>query len=357
MTTVAITGAAGFIGRQFAAALSPRCKTLGLDLQRYKGICDEWATADIGRGLPRGILSGIDTIFHLAGKVHALAEVQADELAYFRINTEGTRNVLTAAKEAGVKRFVFFSTIKAMSRDGDAGPTSEGGEQRTEVRGQGAENGGLRSEDGYGAGERPMTEEDSVEPDTPYGKSKLEAEELVLNGGYVPEPVVLRLCMVYGAGAKGNMQKMLQAVARGRFPPIPEVGNRRSMVHVKDVVQAALLAAEKPEAVGQRFIVSDGQAYSTRQMYELICHALAHGVPRWSLPLWSLRLLGVAGDAIGRLRGRRFTFDSDALQKLIGSAWFSSRKIESVLGFQPAWDLEKALPEMVTEMRAGDSPR
>ena len=68
--------------------------------------------------------------------------------------------------------------------------------------------------------DRAFSEEDLLEPDTPYGKSKLEAGKLVLKGGYVPEPVVLRLCMVYGAEAKGNMQKMLQAVSRHRFPPV-----------------------------------------------------------------------------------------------------------------------------------------
>ena len=102
-----------------------------------------------------------------------------------------------------------------------------------------------------------MREEDGVEPDTPYGRSKLAAEELVLHGGYVPEPVVLRLCMVYGPQAKGNIEKMIEAVRRNRFPPLPEMGNRRSMVHVQDVVQAAVLAGTHPAAVGQ--------AYSTRE--------------------------------------------------------------------------------------------
>jgi nucleoside-diphosphate-sugar epimerase len=147
------------------------------------------------------------------------------------------------------------------------------------------------------------------------------------------------------------MQKMLQAVGNRRFPPLPEVQNRRSMVHVEDVIQAALLAADRPRAAGQVFIVSDGRAYSTRQMYEWMCRELDRSCPSWTVPLWALRAAGFAGDLIGRLRRRRFVFDSDALNKLIGSAWFSSRKIESELGFRPQWDLEKALPDMVAEMR------
>ena len=77
------------------------------------------------------------------------------------------------------------------------------------------------------------------------------------------------------------------------------------------------------------------------------------GYSSWILPLWVLRSLGWTGDAVGRIRGRRFVFDSDASDKLGGSAWFSSNKIESMLGFRPKWDLEKALPEMVREMEKG----
>jgi nucleoside-diphosphate-sugar epimerase len=291
------------------------------------GPWDHLVSGDITRRLDQDILVDHQTVFHLAGKVHALSEMAQDGAEYFQINTEGTRHVLEAAKAAGVRRFVFFSTVKAMSRDGTTEAIDRDGASR------------------------PWTEADSLEPDTPYGRSKLEAEKLVLGGGYVPEPVVLRLCMVYGAGAKGNMQKMLQAVSRNRFPPLPEVGNRRSMVHVEDVIQAALLAGEKPQAVGEVFIVSDGRAYSTRQIYEWMCHALNRPCPRWTVPLWFLRGLGLTGDLIGRLRGRRFLFDSDTLAKLVGSAWFSSQKIESMLGFHPVWNLGKAMPEMVNEMR------
>lgn len=327
MKTVAVSGAAGFIGEILAGKLAGSgCHVLGLDLAQKCLSCSEYRKVDLtGRDGWNGLFKGVHTVFHLAGKVHSLAEIKQDDTDYFRINTEGTRNVLVAAKQAGVRRFVFFSTIKAQSAEGKA------------------------------QGLRAFNEEDVIEPDTPYGKSKLEAEKLVLHGGYVPEPVVLRLCMVYGPGAKGNMQKMLQAVAKHRFPPLPEVNNKRSMVHVQDVVNAAILAAERPEAVGQTFIVSDGNSYSTRQIYELMCHALGKRPPGWSIPIPCLRALGLAGDAISKLRGKRFMFDSDALEKLIGSAWFSSQKIETMLGFNPEWNLEKALPEMVEDQIKAES--
>ena len=248
-------------------------------------------------------------IFHLAGKAHALAETAQDEAEYFAINTDGTRRVLEAARRAGVGRFVLFSSVKAMGE----------------------------------GGETIQDETAPCLPEAPYGQSKLAAEKLVLDGDYVPEAVVLRLSMVYGLPGKGNLPRMIEAVAKGRFPPLPEMGNRRSMVHVDDVLQAALLAAERPEAVGQTYIVTDGRQYSPRQIYVWICEALKKPVPRWVVPLPVLWLLGVAGDWIGRVRGRRFVFDSDALDKLIGSAAYSCEKLKSELGYRPAHDLYHSL--------------
>jgi|GEM_PF-68901 len=358
---VCVTGASGFIGLRLCAQLRDWGRhVIGLDLSRPSFGCDEAYVSDLTvQGSWFEALRGVDTVFHLAGKVHALSEVKQDDEEYFLINTEGTRNLLKAAENAKVKRFVFFSTIKAMSRDDIGGPWLEGGGQTSGGDAKwkdGCECGRLEHPEQQrgqiGAGlDRAFSERDMIEPDTPYGKSKYEAEKLVLKGGFVPEPVVLRLCMVYGAGAKGNMQKMLKAVSNHRFPSVPEVGNRRSMVHVADVVRAALLAAEHPAAVGNFYIVSDGRAYSTRQMYDMMCRALGRSPPNWSVPLWALRGLGHVGDQIGRLRGRRFVFDSDALEKLVGSAWFSSEKIESQLGFKPEWSLEKAMPEMVAELQ------
>lgn len=325
---VLVSGASGFIGRRLCVRL---CKeghqVIGLGRGFISADYGKYFSGDITReGDWARALEGVEVVFHLAGKAHALSEVQQDDEDYFRINTVGTENLLKAARRARVRRFVFFSSIKAMSAP---------------VVGRGA-----RAD----AEPQCLSEADATNPDTPYGRSKLEAERLVLGGGFVPESVVLRLSMVYGAEAKGNILKMLDAVRRGRFPSLPEVGNRRSMVHVEDVVNAALLSAQHPMAPGNVFIVSDGVGYSTRRIYELMCVALQRRVPAWHLPIWVLACLGRMGDLIGKARGRRFGFDSDALEKLIGSAWYSSRRIEEELGFRPQWTLERALPEMVVAL-------
>jgi nucleoside-diphosphate-sugar epimerase len=295
---------------------------------------------------------GIDTIIHLAGKAHALAEVAQDEAEYFRVNTDGTRRLLEAARRAGVRSFVLFSTVKAA---GDK-PSAEGRMQSEEVPPRAA-NDGLRdsrndhkfdsSNTTSGVDLAALDESCLSLPDTPYGQSKRAAERLVLEGGYVPHPVVIRPCLVYGPTPKGNLEKMITAVRRGRFPPLPEVGNRRSMVHVDDVIAAALLAADHPAASGQIYIASDNRPFSTRELFEWICIAAGRRVPRWTIPLWLLRLLGRVGDGIGRVRGRRFVFNSDALEKLTGNAWYSSAKLQRELGWKPEHTLMESMPEVL----------
>lgn len=318
MSQALITGASGFIGQRLCSNLKNRGWHLQALLRRpASGPWHETVIKDLDNLTSDDIAEGIDTVFHLAGKAHALSETQQDEEEYFQINTEGTRRVLEAAQSSGVRRFVFFSSIKAMH---------EGGFER-------------------------LDEASPCLPVTPYGKSKLEAERLVLEGNYVPEPVVLRLSMVYGPSRKGNLPRMIESVAKGHFPPIPEFGNKRSMVHVDDVVQAAILAADKPEASGQVYLVTDSQPYSTRELYEWICQALGKPIPGWRIPKIGLRVLAKIGDAIGALRGRRFMFDSDAFEKLAGSACYSSQKIEQELGFCARHHLQDSLPDITKSLQ------
>ncbi|HHI92126.1 MAG TPA: NAD-dependent epimerase/dehydratase family protein [Gammaproteobacteria bacterium] len=309
-----VSGASGFIGRNLCQRLRERGVGIRA-LMRHEctGPWDEVLVADLAGRLPDKVLQGVDTVFHLAGKAHALSETRQDEVEYHAINTAGTQRLLEACQAEGVQRFVMFSSVKAMGEGGIA------------CLGEGAD----------------------IPPETPYGRSKLDAERLVLNGGYVPHPVVLRLSMVYGPIEKGNLPKMIHAIARGRFPPLPELGNQRSMVHVDDVVRAAILVAERPESAGGTYILTDGRAYSTRQMYEWICEALGKSIPSWYVPAFALKLLALMGDGIGAVRGRRFVFDSDALNKLVGSACYSSDLIQKDLGFKPERSLRESLGEIV----------
>jgi nucleoside-diphosphate-sugar epimerase len=313
MSNALVTGANGFIGTQLCHALRNRGYTVRTCSRAEPG--QDSVAFDLAQPepYPAGLCTGMDIVFHLAGKAHALAEPRQNEAEYRQINTEGTRRLLEAAKLSGVKVFVFFSSVKAV---GDSL-------------------------------QQPMDETVTEPAEDPYGLSKYSAEQLVLHGGYIPHPVVLRPSMVYGNTEKGNLPRMIRATRQGIFPPLPDTANRRSMVHVADLVEAAILAAEKPEAAGQIYIVTDDQCYSTRQIYDAIRAALGKPRLNWSVPILVLNAVAKLGDSLGRLAGRRFPIDSDSLEKLTGSAWYSSAKIGRELGFQPRHTLWKALPDII----------
>jgi len=325
MKWVLITGGSGFIGRYLIARLSPEVSAVRA-VARYGLGSPVWPhnveiiKADVlDVNALKAAAAGCDTIFHLAGRAHAFSEVHSDDALYESTNVEGTRNVLEGAIAGGARSVVFFSTVKAMGGESD-----ECLDETLEPR-----------------------------PQMAYGRSKLAAEQLVLDYGKRTglQVVCLRLPLVYGPGNKGNLFRMISAIERGIFPPLSDMGNRRSMVHVSDVVQAAILAATNPAANGQCYIVTDGKAYSTQAVYELICQGLGKPIPRWHMPVRVLKGMARIGDAIGRVRGRRFIFDSDALEKLIGSAWFSSDKISRELGYRPSVTFEEALPELIAWYR------
>ena len=319
MKRILVTGASGFIGERFCSYLQEQSTQVRILSHQHRSISSDYFLLDLAKdSCPVELCSGIETVFHLAGKAHALAENQQDANEYFQINTEGTRKLLEAAKQAGVQKFIYFSSVKAVG-DSDI---------------------------------QPMDESVASLADTPYGQSKYAAEQLVLHGGYVPHPVVIRPSMVYGATEKGNLPQMIKAVAKGLFPPLPETKNRRSMVYVDDVVNAAILAAECPQAAGQIYIVTERQSYSTRQLYDWIREALGKQPVDWSVPYPLLDVLAKSGDVIGALSRRRFPLDSDALQKLTGSAWYSSAKIERELGFRPQHTLRQALPDIVRYLQS-----
>jgi nucleoside-diphosphate-sugar epimerase len=256
----------------------------------------------------------------LAGYAHADdADEQTSVSVHRRVTVRGTANLLNEAAGAGVRRFVFASSVKAM---------------------------------GEGGGEQ-LDENGFTEPLSPYGRAKREAEALILAEGMKGQMQVciVRLPLVYGPGARGNLQRMISGIDRGRFPPLPRLANRRSMVHVEDAASALTLVAEHPLASGRIYIATDGRVYSTRELYEWICSALGKSTPGWTVPLIAWRTFARMGTTAHHLFGIRPPFDVRAFEKLFGSAWYSCEKIRSELGFSARRALPEALAEMVGEYR------
>jgi nucleoside-diphosphate-sugar epimerase len=292
--TALVTGATGFIGRRL---LRPGDRAL---VRRAAGFDNEVMGDLLDPGSLSRACEGVDTVFHCAGLADALA---GDATAQWRVNVEGTRNLLAAAGQAGVKRFVFFSSVKAM-----------------------AEPGGQCVDEGWPG-----------EPATAYGRAKRAAEEAVLEAGvkYDMHVVNLRLAMVYGRGSRGNLWKMARAIRAGWFPQLPETGNRRSLVHVNDVVQAARLVAAQGEANGRTYIIAHPRPHSTREIVEAM-RAVLRAPAFWSMPAWALR--GAA-----RLHPRF----AEVVERLTGSACYLPSRIQRELGWRAGVDLGEGLREML----------
>jgi len=255
-------------------------------------------------------MAGVDQVFHLADR-QQLTDPSAQEIAdYEQVNLTGTGRVVEAALLAGVSRLVFFSTIAVY---------------------------------GPGDGQTVFTEASLPNPQSLYAQTKYRAESVVLsarrNG---PEPslgVVLRLAAVYGTGIKGNYARLVTALQKHQFLPVGSGHNRRTLIYEHDAVEAALLAAESPQAAGQIYNVTDGQTPTFNQIITAICHGLGHNPPRWHLPEEPMRVLvNLVEQGCHRL-GRPAPIGHHTLDTLLEDVAVSSDKLQEELGFNPMFDL------------------
>ena len=311
--SVLVTGATGFIGRRLVGELRAQSCTVRIAVRRLLPALTEAVLAplDDPAALERAC-AGMDTVYHCAGHAHAWSG--QDAALHRQVNHAGTCALATAAGRAGVRRFVFLSSVKAMGEPGEV-----------------------------------CADEDwPLPPLTPYGQAKRAAEDAVLEAGarYGMHVVNLRLTMVYGPGGRGNLERMAALVRRGWFPPLPETGNRRSLVYVDDVVSAMRLVAHAPAAAGRTWIVADEAAYSGRELYVALRAALGLAPCRHAVPAGGLAAVAAIGDRLERLLGRRLPFDSEVLDKLLGSACYSSARLRGELGWQPQVPLVEGLQRM-----------
>ena len=291
LKNILVTGATGFVGQHFIKCF----KLEGYNIRAVSRklipgvetiICD-FLKDDI----PDNALKGIDIVFHLAGYAHDLKSEPGIEQTYHKINVGVTVDLLSLSDKHNVKKFIFVSSVKA------------GG---APIKGNCA------------------SEKDQNSPDGIYGETKREAELRILETGRESSMHVsiLRPTLIYGPKVKGNLQLMMQGIKKGWFPPLPEIGNRRSMIHVDDIVRALLFLSNNKKSNGEVFIATDGRVYSSRNIYEIMCHVLDKNIPNWSVP----RLLF---NAIARLSsGFKYKID-----KLLGDECYSSKKLQS-LGFK-----------------------
>ena len=313
---VLVTGAGGFLGRPLCSLLKQKgYEVHAVDMQRSVGPWDKLTVTDLTLpGTCDGLCDGVEAVFHLAAKTHAVSRSPNEEKEYRALNVDLTRDLIAAALPSGVRRFVMMSSVKVMG---------EGGFE-------------------------PQTETADLRPDSIYGRTKMEAECLVHAAGaeHGLHTCVLRAPLIYGPQVKGNLRSMISAIAKNIFPPLPDTRNRRSLVDVRDVARALALVAYHSGAAGRTYLVTDGHWYSTHEIIELVRAALGKGSQRWHIPGAALKGIAVMGDSL-RKAGLPFPFDRTVYHKMLGSACYSSRAIEEELGFRPEYTLDKSLPGMI----------
>jgi UDP-glucose 4-epimerase len=300
---VLLTGATGFIGRVLAKRLRAEGHTLRVLARSAAPAASGTMTVDLRQPLPAALpLSGVHTVFHLAGIAHR----HADAALYEQVNHRATLELARRARAAGVQRFIYLSSVKAM---------------------------------GAPAGAEPRAEEDCTPPVDAYGASKWRAEcglrQLAAEGGM--QIGILRPALVYGPGARANLG-LLQRWAQLRLPP-PPPGGPRSMVGRDDLVELLLSLPQLPLPPLVTWIVTDGQVYCARAL----CRALAAQSGRRPLlptppaPLWR-GLSSVADLALRLPRG-------STAARLFGAECYSNARLLGQTPWRPRQTFYSALAE------------
>ena len=286
-----VTGATGFIGSRLLGLLKTKECDVRL-LAKSKVENYETVLCNLGQDkIPSYAFESIDTVFHLAGFAYDLQAPGKTINSYYKVNVEATVELAKLAVENKIKRFVFVSSIKA---------------------------GGLPQ---FG---QCASESDQHIPDGIYGRTKREAELQLLkickeSGMHIS---IIRPALVFGPNLKGNLQLMLLGIKKGWFPSLPETGNKRSMIHVDDLVIAIFLVANHFRANGEIFIATDGTPHSSRELYGAMCFALGKSLPKWSIPKFLFDLVSLINPGV-----------KYKINKLLGDECYSSAKLE-VLGFK-----------------------
>lgn len=300
---VLLTGASGFVGNVLNAAMINHYQVLPVVRHKHSvdfDVCVEVQEIDKNTQWVEA-LSGVHCIIHCAARVHIMNDSSSDSLAEFRtVNTEGTLNLARQAVEAGVKRFIFLSSIK--------------------VNGESTSNG------------EPFTAFDQCLPEDPYGMSKFEAEKQLIaiakDSGM--EVVIIRPTLVYGPGVKANFVSLMNLVSKGIPLPFGCITkNKRSLVSVDNLVDLIITCIDHPKAANQVFLVSDDHDVSTSDMVREL--AIALDKPTWQLPLpiWCYKL-------VGKLFGR-----SDIVDRLTGTLQVDISHTKETLGWKPPQTLQE----------------
>ena len=305
--TVLVTGAYGFVGSALCARLrrdgvSVRGATRSVSSQSDDA--ETIAIGSISSGTDWAVaLKNVEQVVHLVARVHVMNDKSSDPLAEFRrVNVEGTSALARQAVAAGVRRFVFLSSIK--------------------VNGEFTEQG------------QSFATDDVPAPEDPYGVTKYEAENLLrqIASETGMEVVIIRPPLVYGPGVRANFESMMRWLARRVPLPLAAVAqNRRSLLALDNLVDLIVTCLHHPAAANQTFLVSDGEDLSTAQLLKRLGDAMGQPASVFYLPPALLKLGATVLNRPG------------IYQRLCGSLQLDISKTRRLLGWTPPVSVDEGL--------------
>lgn len=305
---ILVTGANGFVGSAVVnslvnnADITLRAAVRQEDHSLFAAV-DIIQVADLAADTDWGAaLENIDVVIHTAARVHVMKDGATDPLAEYRqINVEGTLNLARQAVTAGVKRFIFISSIKV------------NGEETA-----------LNS---------PFSGDDLPAPVDPYGLSKLEAEQglqkIAAETGM--EVVIIRPPLVYGSNVKGNFQTMMRWLDKGVPLPLGAIHNKRSLVALDNLVDLIVTCIDHPAAANQTFLAGDGEDLSTTELLQRMAKAM--GKPARLVPV-PVSILKLAATLLGKRA---------VAQRLCGSLQVDISKARDLLGWESPISVDEGL--------------
>jgi nucleoside-diphosphate-sugar epimerase len=307
---VFLTGSSGFVGRATCRQVVRQGFAATGALRKHTEQPADVAPVIVGEitgGTNWGdALNRVDVVVHLAARVHVMHETAADPLKAFRtVNVEGTLNLAKLAKVAGVKRFLFLSSIGV-----NGSQTSLG---------------------------KPFSEKDIPQPHNSYAISKWEAEQGLMRIAEETglEVVIIRSPLVYGFSAPGNFGSLMRGVQRGWPLPLGAVHNQRSFVALDNLVDFIVNCITHPQAANQTFLVSDGEDLSTPDLIRRMACAMNRTARLLPVPVWALK-------AGASLLGK-----GDAVQRLCGNLQVDISKSRTLLGWNPPISVDEGLSRAV----------
>jgi len=303
---ILITGANGFVGSYLAKKLS-YVPELKLTLAARVASPAQWGKSfkvnqiDSNTEWSEAVI-GCQYVIHTAARAHIMKDEAADPLTeYRRVNVDGTLNLARQAAKAGVRRFIFISSIKV------------NGEQAS-----------------FG---KPFTAEDIPAPVDAYSISKYEAERglLKISADTRLEVVIIRPPLVYGPGVKGNFSSMMRVVKKGYPLPLGSINNKRSLVALDNLVDLIITCINHPAAANQVFLAGDGEDLSTTELLRGVAKAAGVSSRLIPVPVSVLRF-------VASLLGKK-----EVSQRLLGSLQVDISKTRDLLGWTPPLSVEEGL--------------